>query len=189
MAYVALQTLTCLKQSLQNFYLRTLKMNRELYIKTTDYFRNNKKTNKILFFIYKILPAVPFFSYPLFLIWAFMQSTDKFWLVLLMPAGIFFLVSLLRIIINEKRPYEKYNHNPVFKKDTIGKSMPSRHTASTFIISMAVLKINIIAGIILLCISVLIAISRVLSGVHYIRDVIAGAVISISTALAISFIF
>ena len=57
--------------------------------------------------------------------------------------------------------------------------MPSRHTASAFIIAMSFLYISTPLGIAYLIISVLIMISRVLSGVHFISDVLVGMLISL----------
>lgn len=57
--------------------------------------------------------------------------------------------------------------------------MPSRHTACAFIIAMAFMYVSIPLGIAYLIISTLIMISRVLAGVHFISDVIAGMAISL----------
>jgi membrane-associated phospholipid phosphatase len=48
---------------------------------------------------------------------------------------------------------------------------------------MAVLRISVPLGIVFLGISTLIAVSRVLSGVHYIRDVLVGIWISITCGI------
>lgn len=57
--------------------------------------------------------------------------------------------------------------------------MPSRHTACAFIIAMTFMYVSIPLGIAYLIISALIMISRVLAGVHFISDVIAGMAISL----------
>lgn len=57
--------------------------------------------------------------------------------------------------------------------------MPSRHTACAFIIAMAFMYVSIPLGIAYLIISAFIMISRVLAGVHFISDVIAGMAISL----------
>lgn len=66
----------------------------------------------------------------------------------------------------------------LFKKTTSGESMPSRHTASAFIIAITVFYFNRYLGIVAIIIATLIALSRVLAGVHFIRDVLAGLLIS-----------
>lgn len=163
-------------------------MNEEKYKKTVKYFKENRTANTILKIIYKILPLAVFVSYPILLLWSIIFCKNEFLKLLLVPAFTFGIVTLLRIIINEPRPYEKYGIDSVFSKKTIGKSMPSRHTASAFIIAMAMLYVNSVLGIILLTISVFIMLSRVLAGVHYIRDVLVGAMISILIGTTFLFI-
>ncbi len=153
------------------------------------FFETHKSAKIALGFVYKILPSLIFIAYPLVLMASIMWSDEDFFITLLLPAEIFGLVTILRIAINEPRPYEEYNHKSVFEKKTVGKSMPSRHTASTFIISMVTLRLDITLGIVLLCVSVLITASRVLAGVHYIRDVLAGMLLSVISALVVIAVF
>lgn len=81
----------------------------------------------------------------------------------------------------------RYGIAPVFDKDAKPDSMPSRHTASAFIIALSMLSVNTIAGIVYLIIALLISVSRLCAGVHYIKDVLAGAAIAI--VCGIIFIF
>lgn len=154
-------------------------INKKNYTLITDYFKNNKTAKAILKILYKLLPSVIFISYPLMLIYLFIWQRKDFLISTFVPAVVFILVTILRKLINRQRPYEKYNIPSVFEKDTLGQSMPSRHTASAFIISLAILNLNIYLGIIFLVFSFLIALSRLLAGVHFISDVLAGAVISL----------
>lgn len=154
-------------------------MNRNKYEKITSFFKNNKAANTALKIIYKYLPLLIFILYPIGIVWVFFKQSEIFFQFVLVPLGVFLMVTALRKLINEQRPYEKYGIQPVFAKDTKGKSMPSRHTASAFIISMVMLRINLYLGIGFLAVSFVIMFSRVLAGVHYIRDVFVGMTISI----------
>lgn len=154
-------------------------MNRNKYEKITSFFKNNKAENTALRIVYKYLPMLIFILYPIGIVWVFFKQSEIFFQFVLVPLGVFLMVTALRKLINEQRPYERYGIEPVFAKDTKGKSMPSRHTASAFIISMAMLRINPYWGIGFLAVSFVIMISRVLAGVHYIRDVFVGMTISI----------
>ena len=107
---------------------------------------------------------------------------------LIVPAGVFLGITLLRIIIKEERPYVRYGVAPVFEKDSKPDSMPSRHTASAFIIAMTMLQFNMWAGILYLFIAVMISVSRVCAGVHYVRDVIVGALIAILCGIVFLFL-
>lgn len=90
------------------------------------------------------------------------------------PAAGFVILSLLRKKINAPRPYEVWEIVPLLDRDSPGQSMPSRHVFSATIISMACLHASLIVGFILLILSVFLGLVRVLGGVHYPKDVVAG---------------
>lgn len=163
-------------------------INRKAYIKTTDFFKNNKSANLTLKLLYKFLPGLVFAAYPVMLAYLLIWQRQLFLKTLLVPACVFLLVTALRKLINEPRPYEKYGIPSVFGKTTKGQSMPSRHTASAFIIAMAMLNINFCIGTTALCIAGFIALSRILAGVHFIRDVAVGAGISILCGIIFIFL-
>ena len=100
----------------------------------------------MLKFVYKIFPLIVFASYPILLVYTFLWQKDLFLKSLTVPAGVFLGITLLRIIIKEERPYVRYGVAPVFAKNSKPDSMPSRHTASAFIIAMAILRFDVIVG-------------------------------------------
>lgn len=165
------------------------KINRQIYEDITSFFKNNKAANTLLKIVYKYLPLIIFICYPIGIVWVFFKQSEIFFQFVLVPLSVFLMVTALRKLINEQRPYERYKIEPVFAKDTKGKSMPSRHTASAFIISMAMLRVNLYLGIGFLIVSFVIMISRVLSGVHYIRDVFVGMTISIVIGYVFLFLY
>lgn len=65
-------------------------------------------------------------------------------------------------------------------------SFPSDHAAAAFAIAVAVLLVNRRVGAIFLAAATLIAVSRVLLGVHYPGDVLAGAFVGAAAAGAVS---
>lgn len=94
----------------------------------------------------------------------------------LFAAGIpFILVSIVRRLINAPRPYELYEFYTVKPKGKAGQSFPSRHVFSAFIIATLVFKVSLCMCIVALLMGVALAVSRVLLGMHFIRDVAAGA--------------
>ena len=101
----------------------------------------------------------------------------------LVPAVAFVVVSLFRRFFDAKRPYEMMEIRPLIVKDKAGQSFPSRHVFSSFIIGMAVLQTYPWWGMILLILGVLLAVLRVVGGVHYTRDVIAGAAIGLLSGI------
>lgn len=156
-----------------------------------SFFENHNLHYKLLNLLYKFLPAVIFVSYIIFVIFsAFTYGFTNmvFLKITLVPFFTFAIVSVFRKIFNAERPYEKYGITPTIAKDKKGQSFPSRHVASGFVISMAFLYVNGTLGIISFIIAVIIALTRVLSGVHFIRDVAIGALFSLIVGIIFIFI-
>ena len=154
-------------------------MTRETYQKMTEYFlRDEKKVCRIVL-VNRLLTGIVFISYPLYLMFL-LSEKDMFLLqAVFVPAVSFVVVTVFRKIVNEPRPYDKYDLPPVIDKDTRGKSFPSRHVFSVFVIAVTVFVRNPVAGCILAVIGVMIAVIRVIGGVHTIWDVAAGAAVGI----------
>ena len=90
---------------------------------------------------------------------------------------------MVRDRLNAKRPYEVLDIQPIITKNTKGHSMPSRHVFSMFVIAMAFLWVLPWAGALLLCFGAALALVRVIGGVHFPRDVIAGALVGIVSGI------
>ena len=97
----------------------------------------------------------------------------------LVPGVSFVLVTVLRKAINAPRPYEVFETASVIPKDTRGNSFPSRHAFSIFVIAMTFCACCPLAwaGPVMLAAGVLLAVIRVVSGVHFPRDVVVGALL------------
>ncbi|WP_241156461.1 MULTISPECIES: phosphatase PAP2 family protein [unclassified Adlercreutzia] len=91
------------------------------------------------------------------------------------PSVLFAACSLFRRVVNAPRPYEALPIDPLIKKDTRGKSFPSRHAFSMFTIAAAWMTFQPVVGAALMAAGAFMGGVRVLGGVHYPRDVIAGA--------------
>lgn len=105
-----------------------------------------------------------------------LRGNPLLWPLLAVPAVVFVLGTALRRAINRPRPYETLGFAPLFPKDTKGQSLPSRHCFSAACIAVAALPVSPAAAAILAGLAVVIALTRVLCGVHYISDVLAGLV-------------
>lgn len=151
----------------------------ETYKSIVSFFKRNKPCNTVLKLCYNFLPFIMFASYGILIVFMFFSDIKIFARITLSPLTVFAIVTFFRKIFNRPRPYEKFATTSVFGKSKKGESMPSRHTACAFIIAMAFMYVSIPLGIAYLIISALIMISRVLAGVHFISDVIAGMAISL----------
>ena len=167
-------------------------MKGESYKNMSAFFCETKARNTTIKALHDVLPLVMYIFYPVQLITLAISqglASEVFLRFTLIPLGTFILITIIRALINAKRPYEVYDYTPPVRKRTQGKSFPSRHTVSAFIIAMAFLYIQTKLGVIMLVVATAIGITRVLAGVHFIRDVIGGAVIGIAVGLVGFFIF
>ena len=101
-------------------------------------------------------------------------------LELLLITGVpFAAVSAARRLVNAPRPYELLEFYEKKPKAKSGSSFPSRHVFSVFVIGTALIVENAFLGAALLILGAVLAIIRVLMGIHFVRDVVAGGVIGI----------
>ncbi len=101
----------------------------------------------------------------------------------LIPAAGFVLLSLARRRLNRPRPYELYDLQPLIARDGSGESFPSRHCFSAFAIAAAWITTAVPVAVFLLLAAGLVGVCRVLGGVHFPRDVAAGALIGLVTGV------
>ena len=158
-------------------------MTKEQYIKITEPLRKNPVRAKQVKNLNHILTGFVFCMYPLYLLKLLTERNTWFIRALLVPAVSFVFLSVIRRIINAPRPYEKFDIPPVLEKDTTGKSFPSRHVFSVFVIAMTVFYEHPGAGILLGIIGLLLGIVRVAVGVHEPKDIVAGAIAGIACGL------
>lgn len=158
-------------------------MKKETYIKLTGIIRENPKRIRLAKFLNRLLTGFIFLFYPSFLLLLYVQKHPFLPRAVFVPAVSFVAVSIFRKVINVPRPYEKFDISPVLEKDSPGKSFPSRHVFSVFVIAMTIFYLHTDAGILLFVIGVGLALIRVIGGVHEPRDVIAGALIGIASGI------
>lgn len=96
----------------------------------------------------------------------------------------FVFVTVFRHIINAPRPYEIYDFYEEKPKSKPGHSFPSRHTYSAFVIATLAWLIHPAFSVGLAILAVTVAVTRVVTGIHFIRDVLTGAFIGIIAGVA-----
>ena len=92
-------------------------------------------------------------------------------------------VTVVRRLINAPRPYELYDFYEVKPKEKSVQSFPSRHCYCAFAIATLLWVIHPLVTVVLLAVSLTIAVTRVLLGIHFIRDVVCGALIGVITGV------
>lgn len=138
---------------------------------------------KVITILNRFITLSVYAIYPVVLLLLVYWEDPRVWRVILAPSLSFILVSVFRNVINAPRPYEVKDTVPIINKDTQGKSFPSRHVFSVFVIASTLYFINNPLGLILIGMGCVLAVLRVLGGVHYPRDVIAGAIIGIVSGI------
>lgn len=128
----------------------------------------------------RLLPAGFFVVYGGLALFLLINQSSVLVPFVLIPAADFLFVTLLRAWVNAPRPYDVWGDYTPLLPVTHGKgrSFPSRHTASAFIIAFACLKLNPLFGVVMLAAAVAVGTSRVLAGLHYPRDVLSAAAVS-----------
>lgn len=159
-------------------------MKEKTYQKITGYIKERKWLEGIVNVADVGLAVIIYFMFLILLVTLFLQHKNIELLRVVLVCGIsFVLVSVFRHFYNADRPYTKYDFTPVVKKDTPGRSMPSRHIFSVFVIGMAFTWLDWKFGVFIFVIACLMAVERVIAGVHFVRDVLVGAVVGIAAGV------
>ena len=170
-------------------------MTGEQYNRMADRLREHPGMISLILTINRILTALGFLAYPGLLLFLFLQLTKGFspeagirifLLYVTGPALAFVIVSAYRTRKNARRPYEAWDIRPIIQKSTRGNSFPSRHIFSLSLIATLWIPFSLPIGILLLVSSLLLGLIRVVGGVHYVRDVIAGFIIGTGCGILIS---
>lgn len=86
----------------------------------------------------------------------------------------FITVTVLRKIINAKRPYEIYSFYTEPPRTKRGEAHPSRHAYSAAVITVLSWLVSPFFSLGVGVLALIISVTRVVTGVHFLRDVVAG---------------
>lgn len=127
-------------------------------------------------------------AFALLLGWACMSDPWRLVPLVGVTAVGFVAVSFFRRRFNAPRPYECCAIAPLIARDGAGRSFPSRHAFSAFAIAASWFVASVPVAFALLAAAVALAVCRVLGGVHFPRDVVAGAFIGSATGALAAFL-
>ena len=85
--------------------------------------------------------------------------------------------------MQEKKLEESAHMKFFISKYTKNNAMPSRHIFSAFVITMAVLYYNVLIGRVLFFLAIIEGVIRVIGGVHFVSDVVVGAMLGILSGI------
>ncbi len=157
-------------------------MNKERYEKWMRYWDEHPERISAVQFLTNLLSIYFIYAY---LDLLFMnRDSNKLIALLAVPGIAFALLTLLRALINGPRPSEVYGIPAAVYRKNSGHSFPSRHTFSAFMITFSAFYAGFPNwGILLLVLAAAIALMRVISGLHFVSDVAAGALAALAAAL------
>lgn len=133
--------------------------------------------------------GLPYFFVGIFLILIFRLKNIReriFWflfstLTVLISRGIF--VELIKFFMKRERPYELLHFEPLFY--SAGSALPSGHAAFLFAIAFVAFAINRRWGFWFFVFAGVNGLARVLSGVHWIGDIIFGVLVAFLSFLLV----
>lgn len=135
------------------------------------------------------LPAVLFvvLSYAAYIGFsAYLGSIPRALTAIATSAVPFVAVSILRRVLGGERPYEVHDLGSLgieLPRHGGGRSFPSRHSFSAFLVGTLMLLDVPYLGAAVLLVGVFISVYRTLAGLHFVRDVLVGAVIGTVTGI------
>ena len=151
-------------------------MTEDRYNRLMQVVKSRKRYGILLNILDKIITVLVALIYILLILYVFFRESDRLFPMIAVPGVSFLLLSLFRANLNAPRPYEVYGVAPVLKKDTPGKSFPSRHVFSIFIIAATFHLFDATLSWVIFVLGIMLGAIRVIGGVHFIKDVVVGAV-------------
>lgn len=161
-----------------DFYEKHCEKYYSWFLKNEQFFTDHPARIKALDIFKKLSTVLTYAVYVYILAMLIISKDIRIIKAVIVPAAIFFITTAVRSGINAPRPYEKYPMKSILHKSTKGNSCPSRHTACAFAIAFACLFYSLPMGMAMLILAVLIAVLRLIMGVHFPLDVLFGAVLA-----------
>ena len=157
--------------------------NEKLYRSFGEFWDRHPELGKAAALTNNVLTGLIYLVYPAMLLVLFVRGDQRLLRCILVPGISFVILSAVRRRLGWKRPYEVYGGKPLIEKESKGDSFPSRHVFSVFMIGMTGFYLFPPLGAVIFLIGVIMAVIRVTGGVHFIRDVLAGAAAGIVCGL------
>ena len=157
-------------------------MNEKRYIAVTQYIQSRPFLDwlvKICYYLLPYLVGAVYFAVIIYLIAVDAlegRTYSRLLFAVFGPFTAFAVTSLYRKFCNAQRPYERYEYMPLIARNKAGEFFPSRHAVSAAAIATACICVSVPLSVVLGVAALIIAVTRVIAGVHFIKDVTAGII-------------
>ena len=149
-------------------------MDKFVYLSLYNWAKKNKVVNCINLYTVKFSSKFFFAAYSFTCIILILDRNSKIIIFLLAPLFLLITNTCLRKLFKRVRPYEKLDLDVNGRDNKESFSFPSNHAACSSVIATVIFFINPTLGIFLIICSVITGISRVIAGIHYPSDIVAG---------------
>tara|TARA_Y100000031_G_scaffold127060_1_gene144532 strand:- start:110 stop:568 length:459 start_codon:yes stop_codon:yes gene_type:complete len=116
---------------------------------------------------------------------AIVVTPEMWFFIAVSVLGTWAITAIIQYFINRPRPFIKNHRKPLINLWVKSKSFPSVHSSIAFSTATMVWLAEPVWGVFFLIVAALVALSRVGVGVHYVSDVIVGAVLGAGIALLV----
>ena len=150
-------------------------MKKRQYLAMMAWSRQTPRRAFFLDLLCRLLPTAAGVLYLAAAVWLLVIHAPELVRFVAVPAATLLLVSLLRRLIRRPRPYERWKEaTPLLRAHKRGQGCPSRHAASALAIALAGCTVHPALGAALLMLALGVGVTRVVAGVHFVGDVLAG---------------
>ena len=148
------------------------------YSRHAAFYHTHPRARRALVFcnvLFSVLIALSYIALSAFLLLYKTPTKGDFLRVLCAPALCVMLATALQFLINRPRPYVATNIQPLIQKSAKGRSFPSRHLSSAFVIAMLFVAYMPLFSVPVFLLGAMLGYIRFAVGVHYPTDLLAGA--------------
>jgi membrane-associated phospholipid phosphatase len=150
----------------------------KLYSRHAAFYQTHPRGKQALVFcnvLFSVLIALSYIALSAFLLLYKTPTRGDFLRVLGAPALCVTIATALQFIIRRPRPYVATNIQPLIQKSAKGRSFPSRHLSSAFVIAMLFAAYQPLLCVPVFFLGAMLGYIRFAVGVHYPTDLLAGA--------------
>ena len=146
------------------------------------FFSAHPSLERLLIGLCCALPVSIMVIYPLMLLYLWSDHSSIPWGEVVWPAMTLAGTEILRRLAPRPRPFDAFAISPLIPHAS-GGSLPSRHSASALAIALVGYEINPLIGILLTLIALMVGATRVLTGLHFPRDIAVGYILALAMGL------